>query len=94
MISENRTLPWSYVKFTFYIYCDASSPHFVRKFELMETFAGTFHKDHHFCFFSYFILFYVSFLFKGQTDLTTVSEIGIVIVHFVYFKNKNRNFVT
>lgn len=25
---------------------------------------------------------------KGQTDLTTVSEIGIVIVHFVYLKNK------
>ena len=46
----------------------------------METplgFAGTFHKDHLFFFFS-----------KGQTDLTTVSEIGIVIVHFVYFKNK------
>lgn len=25
---------------------------------------------------------------KGQTDLTTVSEIGIVIVHFVYWRIK------
>lgn len=41
-------------------------------------FAGTFHQTS-----SDFFFFY-----KGTTHLTTVSEIGIMIVHLVYFKNK------
>lgn len=81
MISRNSTLPCSYEKFTCYVYFDASS--LMNTCQEIETngasvgfFTGTFHKDHLF------------FFLKGQTDLTTVSEIGIVIVHFVYFKNK------
>lgn len=84
MMSRNHTVPWCCVKFTQYVYYDASSPHFVRTLTLIETlldYAGT---------------FYLFFCFlKGQTDLTTVSKIGILIVHFVYLSmNKTRNFVT
>lgn len=82
MISRNHTLPCCCVKLTQYVYYDASSPHFVRTLTLID-YAGTFY------------LFFCFVFLKGQTDLTTVSEIGILIVHFVYLTmNKTRNFVT
>lgn len=86
MISRKPTLPCSYVKCICYVYFYASSlmntcQEVEIKRDFFFFFAGTFHKDHPSFLFSFFFA-------KGQTDLTTVSEIGIVIVHFVYFKNK------